>query len=51
MTRRAAFREQAWPEDPAFKRLALEWAEAMTERILDWVWPLCVRMSETIPCR
>jgi len=38
MSRRAAFREQAWPEDPAFKQLALEWAEAMSERILDWVW-------------
>ena len=38
MTRRAAFREQAWPEDPAFKQLALEWAEAVSQRILDWVW-------------
>lgn len=38
MTRRAAFREQAWPEDPAFKQLALEWTEAVSERILDWVW-------------
>jgi hypothetical protein len=38
MTRRAAFREQAWPGDAAFKKLALEWAEAVSQRILDWVW-------------
>ncbi len=38
MTRRAAFREQAWPEDPAFEELALEWAEAASQQILDWVW-------------
>ncbi len=38
MTRRAAFREQAWPEDPDFKDVALEWAEAVSERILDWIW-------------
>jgi len=38
MTRHAAFREQAWPEDPAFEELALKWAEAVSEQILDWVW-------------
>lgn len=38
MTRRAAFREQAWPEDQDFRVLALEWAESAAERILDWVW-------------
>ena len=38
MTRRAAFREQAWPEDPDFKELALKWAETASEQILDWVW-------------
>jgi hypothetical protein len=38
MTRRAAFREQAWPEDPVFKELAMKWAEAVSEQILDWVW-------------
>jgi hypothetical protein len=38
VTRRAAFREQAWPEDPDFKELALKWAEAVSERILGWVW-------------
>ena len=38
MTRRAAFREQAWPGDAAFKKLALEWAEAVSQRILGWVW-------------
>jgi hypothetical protein len=38
MTRRAAFREQAWPEDPVFKELALKWAQAVSEQILDWVW-------------
>jgi len=38
MTRHVAFREQAWPEDPAFKELALEWGETVSERILDWVW-------------
>ena len=38
MTRRAAFREQAWPEDPTFVALASEWAESVTRQILDWVW-------------
>jgi hypothetical protein len=38
MTRHAAFREQAWPEDPAFKELALKWGEDVSEQILDWVW-------------
>ncbi|MBN1360417.1 MAG: hypothetical protein JW993_07490 [Sedimentisphaerales bacterium] len=38
MSRRAAFREQAWPEDPVFKELALKWAEAVSEQVLDWVW-------------
>lgn len=38
MTRRIAFREQAWPEDPAFNEVALAWAESASERILDWVW-------------
>ncbi|HSW00347.1 MAG TPA: hypothetical protein VLI39_09260 [Sedimentisphaerales bacterium] len=38
MTRRAAFREQAWPEEPVFKELALQWADSVSERVLDWVW-------------
>jgi len=38
MTRRAAFREQAWPEDQAFSDLALQWAGSVSECILDWVW-------------
>jgi hypothetical protein len=38
MTRRAAFREQVWPEDQAFKELALAWTESMSVQILDWVW-------------
>jgi hypothetical protein len=38
MTRRAAFREQAWPEEPVFKELALKWGESVSERVLDWVW-------------
>lgn len=38
MTRRTAFREQAWPEDPDFRELALRWAETVSERVLDWVW-------------
>ena len=38
MMRRAAFREQAWPEDQAFRNLALQWAGSVSECILDWVW-------------
>lgn len=38
MTRRAAFRELAWPDDPAFTALAVEWSHAASSQILDWVW-------------
>ena len=38
MTRRAAFREQAWPEDPVFKELALNWSHSAATQMLDWVW-------------
>jgi hypothetical protein len=38
MTRGDAFREQAWPDDPAFNELALRWAQSASGQILDWVW-------------
>ena len=38
MTRRAAFREQAWPEDPVFAALALDWSHSAATQMLDWVW-------------
>jgi hypothetical protein len=38
MSRRTALREQAWPEDAAFKDLALQWAESASAQVLDWVW-------------
>lgn len=38
MTRRAAFREQAWPDDPVFAALAIDWSHSAANQILDWVW-------------
>ena len=38
MTRRAAFREEAWPDDPAFADLALEWSHSAATQMLEWVW-------------
>jgi len=38
MTRRAAFREQAWPDDQVFAELALDWSHSASTQILDWLW-------------
>jgi len=38
MTRRAAFREQAWPDDEVFAALALDWSHSASTQILDWTW-------------
>jgi hypothetical protein len=38
MTRRAAFRELLWPDDPVFTALALNWSHSAATQMLDWVW-------------
>jgi hypothetical protein len=38
MTRRPAFSELAWPDDPADADLPLQWAHGVATQVLDWTW-------------